>query len=386
MWFSGELRIGKVGGIAISVHPTFALVLIWAAWQGLIQYGNLAGAGYSVLSIGLLFACVLLHELGHGIQAHALGLPVRGITLLPFGGLIQLETNPSHPWQELLVALAGPLVNLGLAMTIWIVVALIQPLGIRGWSDYILFRATPGVNTLLLYLMWANVILFLFNMLPAFPMDGGRVMRGALAILSNYETGTRIAAWLGRILAVGLVIIGLFGWPPSGVVINPLLLVVAAVVYLGAHQEDLYVRRRRALVRVEVGDVCHTVSEALAPWDPVTRTLARRLKGNRALPVMVGERLVGLVTAYDMRRPLGKVNSLTVAHIMRSDFPLLRPHDTLWVALQEMSANQLATLPVVQGNAFCGLVSLDDVRNAWRFSARHRRRTEPTPVSGDVTR
>lgn len=383
MWSSAGIRLGRVGGIAVDVHPTFALVLGWAAWQGWMHYRSLAGAGYSVLSIGLLFACVLLHELGHALQARAIDLPVRNLVLLPIGGLVQLDANPSHPWHEVIVALAGPMVNLALALTFGLIAYLLQPFSPRGWGDYLLFRTTPGPHSLLLYLLWANLILFFFNMLPAFPMDGGRVTRGALAVLMDYEVATRAAAWLGGLVAALLVFLGVIGWPPARIAPNPLLIVVAIVVAIGARQEVLYVRRQRALVHLEVGDVIHPPTEVLAPWDPVTRTLARQLRGDRTLPVLVGSRLVGLVAGSDVRRLLhAHAEPLTVAHAMRAYFPVLQPRDTLWVALQEMTTARMTVLPVVREGTFAGVISMQDIQDAWRYSAR--RRTNTTSVSGDT--
>ena len=111
MWRTGSIRIARISGIAIEVHVTFILVIFWGAWQGWSQYGGLIGALYGVLLMILLFGCILLHELGHGLQAHAFGLAVRRITLLPIGGLAQLESPPAYPLHELTIALAGPLVT-----------------------------------------------------------------------------------------------------------------------------------------------------------------------------------------------------------------------------------------------------------------------------------
>jgi Zn-dependent protease len=385
VWLFGGIRVGRIGGIVVEVHPTFALILGWAAWQGWRQYGSLGGVGYSLLSIVLLFACVLLHELGHGLQARALGLSVRGIMLLPTGGLVQLETSPSHPWHEVAVSLAGPMANLGLALILGIIAYATQPFYLQGWSNYLLFRATPGTASLLLYLVWANLLLFFFNMVPAFPMDGGRVIRGALAILLDLETATRLAAGLGYVAALILAAVGVLGWPPGSGASNLLLVLVAVVVYFGARQEVLEVRRRRALVCIEAGDVARAPDAVLSPWDAIAAGPAARLKGEQVLPVLVDGRLVGLLTAHALRHAAGYKGDLTVAHLMRSDFPHLGPHDALWVALHEMMAAQIDALPVMDEGEFVGLVSLREIKDAWRVRARRsRRRVEPTPVSGDT--
>ncbi len=386
MWQSGNIRVARIGGIAVDIHPTFVLVLIWGAWQGWVQYGSVAGAGYGVLSISLLFVCVLLHELGHGLQARGMGLVVRRVSLLPIGGLAQLETQPAYPWQELVIALAGPMVNLALALILGGIINAFQPISLTGWWNTLLLRVTPNLANLMLFLLWTNVILFFFNMLPAFPMDGGRVIRAALAIFTDYETATRIACWLGRLIAFGMVVVGATGWPPGRFDPNPLLLVTGIVVYFGAQQEELYVRRQRALIRMEVGDICHPAAAVLAPWDALTADALRRLREGQVVPVMVGERLVGLLTAQEVRSPAPKSAAATVAHMMRASFPVLHPNDTLWVALQEMTSVQLDSLPVVINTSFRGLVTLNDIKDAWKVLARRKRRAGSTLVSGDTVK
>lgn len=366
MWQQGSIRIGRIGGIAVDIHLSFALVIVWGAWQGWARFGSVRGAAFGVLAVVLLFVSVLLHELGHGLQARAFGLLVRRITLLPIGGLVELETSPSYYWHELVVTLAGPMVNLGLALVVGSIAYLIQPFSLASWPDYLLLLAPAGTMTALLYVFWVNLVLFFFNMLPAFPMDGGRVVRAALAILSNYEVGTRIAAWSGRLMALGLAAFGARGLLVEGVNPNPILVVVALIVWVGAQQEDVYVRRRRALVRVEIEDVYRDSEQGVAPWDPLTQQLANRVtKAGGTLPVVVGERVVGLLTADEARRALRHRQPRTVAHVMQTQFPVVAPQETLWVALQEMSTYQLAALPVMRGQMFCGIISLDDIKRIW---------------------
>src|SRR5690606_34462915 len=206
VWRNGGIRVARIGGIAVDIHLSFALVIAWGAWQGWARYGSVEGAAFGILAVLLLFGCVLLHELGHGLQARALGLAVHRITLLPIGGLAELESSPSYYRHELFIALAGPVVNLGLALLLGVIAYLIQPFSLASWPDYLLFLAPQSGRTLLLYTFWVNALLFFSNMLPAFPMDGGRVMRAALAILTDYETGTRLTAWLGRLVAVGIIL------------------------------------------------------------------------------------------------------------------------------------------------------------------------------------
>jgi Zn-dependent protease/predicted transcriptional regulator len=380
-WQNGAIRVATVNDIAIEVHVTFGLVILWGGWQGWTQHHSLVGMLYGILIVLLLFACVLFHELGHAWQAKALGLVSRRVTLLPLGGLAVLETHPSHSWQELLIALVGPLVNLLLAAVAAGVALLMLPYSPVEWPSILLHSLTvaPQIDSLILYLLVVNLMLFLFNMLPAFPMDGGRVLRGALGMLIDYELATRLAAWLGRILAVLMAVLGAFGWPPANLSPNPLLVVVAVVVFFGARQEEFYVRRRRALVHREVQDVYRQAVDTLAPWDTISKKLIRQLfRQQGVMPVLVDGRVVGLLTDQDVQRRLHRSPSeTTVAHLMRTDFATLRLRDTLWVAVREMSLAQLPTLPVVHDDRFHGVVHLEDIDHAWRTRKHARSRLHP---------
>jgi Zn-dependent protease/predicted transcriptional regulator len=383
-----NIQIARIGGIAVDVHLTFGLVILWGAWQGWEQHGSFFGAVYGISAIMLLFLCVLLHELAHGLQARRLGLVVRRITLLPIGGLAQLESPPSYPLHELLIAVSGPLVNLILGVVFGLTTLFVQPSTGGSWWDNLiqsLFFSTPDLVGMLFYLTATNLMLFGFNMLPAFPMDGGRVLRAALALVVDYEQATRMASWLGRIIALGLGTFGLIGWAGVNIPPNPALVVLAVVIYSGARHEELYVRRQRALVRVEVGEVLYHPPQVLGPWDTVTHSLIAQLfKSESTLPVVVDDRVVGLLTYQDVEKRLrGPDHSVTVAHVMRTDFPTLRPRDTLWIAHQEMNAEQLAALPVVDNGHFKGVISLDDIDQAWKLSSRQRR-DHSSLVSGDT--
>ncbi len=385
MWQAGGIRIARIGGIAVDIHLTFGLVLVWGGWQGWVRYGDGAGVGFGILSVILLFISVLLHEFGHGLPARAFGLGVERITLLPIGGLMQLTTGPAYPWQEMVIALAGPMANLGVALLSGSLAYLIQPFSLSGWGEYLQLNFPPVPLALLLYTFWVNVVLFFFNMLPAFPMDGGRVIRASLAIFSDFETGTRIAAWSGRLAALAMAALGAAGWVVPRFKPNLLLLVAALVVYFGARHEERYVRRRRALVELEVGHICRPPEHQAAPWDTLTAGfVARLLRSERTVPVIVAGRVVGVLDYSDIQRGADGTLPATVAHAMRTNFPVVGQRDTLWVALQAMTDSQLSAVPVVEGGQFCGMVSLDDIQHAWRHYPAHRRRSaRTTSLSGD---
>src|SRR5438046_3513702 len=215
---SSSLPIFRIAGIQLQIHITFLLLIAWLAFCYYAEGGSAAALG-RVLFVLLLFVCVVLHEFGHAIAAKNFGINTPDITLLPIGGVARLQRMPDEPRQELIIALAGPLVNVVIALTLFAVV------GWRGLAT----QATIGGPDLLAQLLVINVILVLFNLLPAFPMDGGRVLRALLATRLSYTRATQIAASIGQGCAFVFGFIGLFG--------NPLLLFIALFVYMGASQE-----------------------------------------------------------------------------------------------------------------------------------------------------
>jgi Zn-dependent protease len=369
VWQSGTIRVAKIGGIAIDIHFTFALVVLWGAYDGWVQYGgSFQGAVYGIVAILLLFACVLLHELAHGLQARALGLVVRRVVLLPIGGLALLETPPTTPWHELVIALAGPLINLALTAAAGTALLVNNPSFVLTPAALTQMIGAPDLQGMLIYLLSVNLSLFVFNMLPAFPMDGGRVLRAGLALVMPYVRATRIAAWIGRALAALMALMGVIGFFAFGLAQYLLVIVVGFIVYVGAHNEEVYVRRQWVLARVEVGQIYQKRIETVSPWDDLTAGLITKLfKYEHILPVIVDERIVGLLGYDEAHRFVNKTQSVTVAHVMRTNFPTLNLRDTLWVALQAMTTDHLTMLPVVEENRFRGVVSLDDIDQAWRL-------------------
>ncbi len=227
MWSS--LKLARAFGIDIKVHVSFVLILA----LGAMQWGSLfgpRGVAFGVISMMLLFVCVTLHELGHSVVAQHYGIPVKEITLWPFGGIAQLGARPKEPSQELLIALAGPAVNvvLALALTAFGVLWL----GTSGLGQALLDVGTapPTQQTLLALLLGSNVVLALFNLIPALPMDGGRVLRSLLAMTMGSMKATRISANVARVIAVTMFV-------TAFITTHLVLAVIAAVVFIGAGRE-----------------------------------------------------------------------------------------------------------------------------------------------------
>jgi len=221
-------RIARVAGIDVRIHVTFLLLLAWFGWM-YWQDGGMPGAVQGVAVILLLFLCVLLHEFGHAFAARIYGIRTPDITLLPIGGVARIERMPDNPIQELVVAIAGPAVNVA------IVLVLISVLAVKiSLSHFTGFDRMGG--SLTAQFLEINLMLVAFNAIPAFPMDGGRVLRALLAMKLSHLLATTIAARIGQVLAVGFAVVGFFG--------SPMLLFIAAFVFAGAQQELAYARFR----------------------------------------------------------------------------------------------------------------------------------------------
>jgi Zn-dependent protease len=226
-----SLKIATIFGIEVRIHVTFLLFL---AWIGLTYYqiAGFSGALQGVLFILALFGCVLLHEFGHALAAREFGIKTPDITLLPIGGVARLSRIPDKPWQELVVAIAGPIVN--------VVIAAVLIFVIHGTTGILQVDRLENPRIELLgKLASINVMLVLFNLIPAFPMDGGRVLRSLLAMVTPYTLATQIAAWIGQGMAI---VFAIFGFLRG----NFFLIFIAFFVFAGAQQEVAMSKVRRS--------------------------------------------------------------------------------------------------------------------------------------------
>jgi Zn-dependent protease/predicted transcriptional regulator len=347
-------KIGTLAGIPVRVHATFFLIFAWVALQAGPR-GGWVGVLLACMFISLLIGCVLLHELGHALAARRLGIGTRDITLLPIGGLARLEQMPRDPKRELLIALAGPVVNLLIAALLFGVLSL------NGMFSGL--QAIPGLFhtasfSFLQQLMLVNLFLAAFNMLPAFPMDGGRVLRALLASGMSYPRATRIAATVGQIIAFVFFLVGLL--PPT----NPMLMLISVFVWFGASQEAGAVERSLALDGVRVRSAMLTHFRSLSPADTLSQAVELILSGSQQdFPVLERDRLLGLLTRHDIIQALSRndeANSVTTA--MRTQFPFTQPQarvEEVLLQLQEDPNNP--TMPVMEGDRLVGLLTLENV-------------------------
>jgi Zn-dependent protease/CBS domain-containing protein len=273
-------KVARVAGIEVKIHVTFLLVL---AYFGIIywQQGGVRGAVEGVGFTLLLFLCVLLHEFGHAFAARAYGIRTPDITLLPIGGVARLERMPDKPVQELVVAIAGPAVNVVIALGL--VAFMAAKLRMSDLTD--IERGGLVEN-----LLAVNVMLVVFNAIPAFPMDGGRVLRALLAMMMDYTLATLIAARVGQVLAVGFAVASFFG--------QSMLLFIAVFVFFGAQQELAYARFRSGGAKRKVSDVMYSGYAAIPTETPVARALALvRASSQGIFPIVDPQlRAIGIVS------------------------------------------------------------------------------------------
>lgn len=369
-----SFRIAQVAGIDIKIHLTFFLIVILGAIAGGASHGAV-GAAFGALLILLLFVCVTLHELGHGIAARAFGIPVREIILLPLGGLALLGRNPSKAWHELVIAAAGPLVNVIIAGVLLLVAGTAFAFGVfdpetLGEMGRGAFPA-PSIQGLTLWLLQANILLVLFNMIPAFPLDGGRILRSVLAMVIGFRRATRIATFLGQGIAVVMGILGII----SG---NFLLALVAVFIFLGAGQENAEGQARTMLDTMRVGDAYNRHALTLDIGDRVSKVVDYILTSYQPdFAVMQGGRLIGIVTREDVLRALASdTRDLYVTGIMQREFVRVPASATLDEVRQVMSAQGTRVVAVYDGEIYLGLVSIEDISEAYAVLSYLERQQE----------
>ena len=342
---SWSLNIGKVAGTVVRVHLTFLLFLAWIFAASYSQ-GGAATAWNSVIFMVLLFLCVLLHEFGHIFTARYFGVPTPYVTLLPIGGVAQLERIPEEPGQEFLIAIAGPLVNV--AITILLVVV--------GGATLHGYAATALDNTnisMIDRLAAVNLFLALFNMIPAFPMDGGRVLRALLASRMGYVRATEVAAAIGQFVAFALGFIGLM--------YNPILIFIAIFVYLAASSEAHMVALRAVSRGVPVSHAMVTHFETLQPdehLDAAVQTLLQTGQGEFPVVDAAGKP-VGVLGRRDLIRAIKQRGpDARVADAMIAVMPTVGHRTTLEQAFKLLQQKQAPAVGVTDAaGKLIGLVT-----------------------------
>jgi Zn-dependent protease len=349
-----SIKLGRLFGVDVKMHFTFLLILVWGAFA----YGGDAGPLYGVIVTLSLFTLVFLHELGHSLAAMTYGIQVRDITLLPIGGVARLERMPEKPVQELVVALAGPAVNVVLAvglLPILVVISLTQsvPFSLGAFGQ-------PGVLGFLTFLFGANVSLAIFNMIPAFPLDGGRVFRAVLGFFTSYQRATQIAATVGRILAIGLGVFAVFGgqiW----------LALIALFIFFVGGQEANAVTARSVLRQAQAGQAMAQNPVALSPQATVGQVASMMFSTRQDDFVVldpVNGQFLGVATNGKIMQAIqGGQWYRHVSEIMQQarHIPTVTINTTLDEVQDKLSESSSRIAAVYDGLQFRGLITREDI-------------------------
>jgi len=347
-----SFQVARIAGIDVRIHATFFLLL---AWFGFIYY---ADGGYAAMFAGLtfiilLFVCVVLHEFGHALAARAYGIRTPDITLLPIGGIARLERMPDKPWQELVVALAGPAVNVVIALALFLVLG-------RFFDTDDLGAMAEGRGHLLTKLLAINVILVVFNLLPAFPMDGGRVLRALLAMRLKHARATRIAAGVGQVVAVLFGVLGVWAG-------NPFLILIAVFVFFGARAEASFATFKETAEDTHVAAIMRPMGPVLSPTMTVSEGVRAAMGGHCGiLPVTDASlRLLAVIPATALANALRWDPQARIEPLARHDFEVITADASLSEAFTTARTSTQEMFPVVNaGGQLVGFLGRGDIELA----------------------
>ena len=341
-----NLSLGQVSGIKIIVHWTFFFLIAWIVIDDLNRGGNAESVLFNVAFIVAVFACVILHELGHALMAKRYNIKTEKITLLPIGGMASLQKLPESPKQELLVVIAGPLVNVVIAIMLYFIVP-VEDLLNQSFTETYGVLASFTIQNFLFYLFIVNVALVVFNIIPAFPMDGGRILRALLSMKIGRVKATEIASHIGLMFAVVFLLIGLL--------YNPILVFIALFIFLGAMGENRFVKYSSLLDG-------HTVEEAMLinittfkPKDSIDLVVNKIISGTETNFVVVEDNTVkGILHHKHIIENSNK--TILVEAIMDSNFETLNSSENLKDIYQLIVSNKQGFYPVVDNHKLVGAI------------------------------
>jgi Zn-dependent protease/CBS domain-containing protein len=359
---SWSFRIATVFGIGVYLHWTFVLFLVYIGYSAYHATHNLNHAVAAIVYVSAMFLCVVLHEFGHALTARRFGVGTQDITLLPIGGIARLDRIPEEPWHEFWIAIAGPAVNVVIAAVL-LVVHLVsgsgRPLSLE-WSG----------DEIVTSLMVVNVLLFAFNLIPAFPMDGGRILRALLAMVMPRVTATNVAARVGQAIAIGFGLLSILSQ-------NWILLFITIFVFLGAQGEAQFVAWRETFRNVSVGQAMATQFRSLSPTDSLQVAIDELIAGHQQdFPVVESGRLVGLLRRRDLVAGLGRAGpSLPVGEAMSRDCPATTVYAPLNDVIDTMRAADCQSVPVIHEDRVVGLLTSENIGDWMIIQAALRDRT-----------
>jgi len=353
-----SINFGRIFGIRFRIHLTFLMLVALFGFVGAGAYGPI-GALSAMLFVCAVFVCVTVHELAHSLVARSFGVPVESITLLPIGGVAAMRGLPDGPYEEILISAAGP------AVSIAIFAVMAVPLHVTVNEIWPPDPFTIHPRHFMVSLASVNLVLGLFNLIPAFPMDGGRLLRGLLALLAGFERATRVATLIGQVFGITLIVVGFFVF---GSLWLPL---IGFFIYLGASAEQRQLRIRSLLKRIRVSQVMVSSFRVIEPSLAIGWAAQMLLHGvQEDFPVVDGQRLLGIVPAVTVAEALQREQfEVPVVEVLAADLPTVTPETDLDTVQQKMLLGKHTVLPVTSGGHLVGMVSQNHIS---RFLNAHR--------------
>lgn len=347
-----SLPLGKISGIPIFVHWSFVAVLFYAVYIGVTENYGVWGTIWYLMLILTVFGCILLHELGHSFSARKYGIGTEDITLLPIGGLARLERMPRQPVQELVIALMGPAVNVVIA----IVLGVMYTIFYGSLIEFIKYPGSFTFDAFIAVLVFVNGLLVLFNMIPAFPMDGGRVLRALLSFKLSYVKATRIASLVGKFAALCFIVYGFFR-PEIADYLSPgtgedigrdyILMAIGAFIFFSANMENKMVQMEGALEGHTVNELIRNRFTVFQTTDTVGSALKTMSTGlEQDFLVLIDKKVEGIVTKSILTKYATTNPDLTLGEVMRTDIGATDPEQPLSEALEIIQGNHQPIVPV----------------------------------------
>jgi len=345
-----SLFIGRPFGIKVTVHWTFFILIAYVVYTNLRNGSSIAEMFESVFFILTIFGCVILHELGHSLAARRYGIITRGITLLPIGGVASLTKIPEEPQKELFIAIAGPLINLAIALILFFILLL-------GGFNFSLLFSFQYLNraAFLPALLIVNMMLFLFNLVPAFPMDGGRLLRAGLGFRFSRLQATRVAARIGQLFAIFFAIWGLFN--------NPFLILIAVFVFIGAQAELKDVQSKSTLEGKRINDLLMRNFTPLNPGMPLKQVIDILLNGQEEEFIILDDnKVVGVLTKNLIIKGLSDYGQdVETNKIMDTDFPTFTADDTVKDVYEKFQLSGTKIAPVLDNGVLIGVIDIKNI-------------------------
>ena len=348
-------NLGRLAGIPVRLHLSFLLLLAWIAVVYAFHGANLGVIGLGLVLVIAIFVTIVIHELGHALVARHYGYRTRDILLLPIGGIASLERMPEKPSQELAVALVGPAINLAIAGLLWVGISIAH-------GTTRIDEVTSVGGALATQLLWINIALAAFNMLPAFPMDGGRALRALLSMRLDRARATDVAAATGKVFAIAFGVWGLFG--------NPFLILIAFVVWIGASQERALVHLKSALDGVPVSAAMLRRVDTIGPEAPLEEAAELILAGGHdQLPIVDHGQPIGVLTRRDLAHGLATVGrNATVGAAPAHSIVMVDPTDSLDLVLDRLRESPDSVALVIDHGVTVGMVTAESLA---RYVALH---------------